>query len=91
MCPYPAAKIEYGMVSVPPVSREFMRDKTYWPQLCLVQIAGPEEAAAIDSLAPGIDLAPLFELLPKTRSDNLDFSLSEKIRTQFSKEFKVIP
>ena len=45
------------------VDTEFMRDRTYWPQLCLVQIAGPEEAAAIDTLAPGIDLAPLFELM----------------------------
>ena len=45
------------------VDTEFMRDKTYWPQLCLVQIAGPEEAAAIDPLAQGIDLAPLFELM----------------------------
>ena len=45
------------------VDTEFMRDKTYWPQLCLVQVAGPEEAAAIDALAPGIDLKPLFSLL----------------------------
>ena len=45
------------------VDTEFMREKTYWPQLCLVQVAGPEEAAAIDPLAPGIDLQPLFELL----------------------------
>ncbi|MGH6932401.1 MAG: ribonuclease D [Dongiaceae bacterium] len=45
------------------VDTEFMRDKTYWPQLCLVQIAGPEEAAAIDTLAPGIDLSPLYDLL----------------------------
>jgi ribonuclease D len=48
------------------IDTEFMRDKTYWPQLCLVQIAGPEEAAAIDSLASGIDLSPLFELLADT-------------------------
>jgi ribonuclease D len=45
------------------VDTEFMRDRTYWPVLCLVQIAGPEDAAVIDTLAPGIDLAPLFKLL----------------------------
>jgi ribonuclease D len=45
------------------VDTEFMRERTYWPILCLVQIAGPEEAAAIDALAPGIDLTPLLELM----------------------------
>jgi len=45
------------------VDTEFMRDKTFWPQLCLVQVAGPDEAAAIDALAPGIDLRPLYDLL----------------------------
>jgi ribonuclease D len=49
------------------VDTEFMRDKTYWPQLCLVQVAGPEEAAAIDSLAPDIDLKPLYDLLTDTK------------------------
>ena len=45
------------------VDTEFMREKTYWPQLCLVQLGGPDEAAAIDPMADGIDLAPLFELM----------------------------
>ncbi len=45
------------------VDTEFMRENTYWPDLCLVQIASVEEAAAIDPKADGIDLAPLLELL----------------------------
>ncbi|HEY6336583.1 MAG TPA: ribonuclease D [Alphaproteobacteria bacterium] len=47
------------------VDTEFMRDKTYYPQLCLVQLTGEEEAAAIDTLAPGIDVAPLLALLER--------------------------
>ncbi len=45
------------------VDTEFMRENTFWPELCLVQIADSEEAAAIDPLAPGIDLKPLLDLL----------------------------
>jgi ribonuclease D len=45
------------------VDTEFMRDKTYYAKLCLVQLAGAEEAAAVDTLAPGLDLAPLYALM----------------------------
>ncbi len=45
------------------VDTEFMRENTYWPDLCLIQIADTEEAAAIDPKAPGLDLAPLLGLL----------------------------
>jgi ribonuclease D len=45
------------------VDTEFMRENTYWPELCLVQIANSEEAAAVDPLAKGIDLTPLLDLL----------------------------
>ena len=48
------------------VDTEFLREKTYWPILCLVQMAGAEEAAAIDALAEGIDLAPVYRLMGDT-------------------------
>ena len=45
------------------VDTEFMRESTYYPDLCLVQVASPTEAAAIDPKAPDLDLAPLLKLL----------------------------
>ncbi|MFN4166325.1 MAG: ribonuclease D [Ferrovibrio sp.] len=45
------------------VDTEFMRETTFWPMVCLIQVAGPEEARAIDPLAEGLSLEPLFELL----------------------------
>jgi ribonuclease D len=45
------------------IDTEFIREKTFWPQLCLVQLAGPEEAVVVDALAPELDLQPLFDLL----------------------------
>ncbi|MEP1606763.1 MAG: ribonuclease D, partial [Marinomonas sp.] len=45
------------------IDTEFMRENTYWPELCLIQIGNEEEAAAIDPLADGIDLKPLLDLM----------------------------
>jgi ribonuclease D len=45
------------------VDTEFMRESTFWPELCLIQIADENEAAAIDPMTPGIDLKPLLDLL----------------------------
>jgi ribonuclease D len=45
------------------VDTEFMRETTFWPILCLIQVAIPGEDYVIDPLAAGIDLAPFFELM----------------------------
>jgi ribonuclease D len=45
------------------VDTEFMRETTYWPDLCLIQIAGSEFNGLIDPMAEGIDLKPFFELM----------------------------
>ena len=45
------------------VDTEFHRETTFWPILCVVQLATDDEALAIDALAPGIDLTPVFELM----------------------------
>ena len=45
------------------VDTEFMRESTYWPDLCLIQVAGETVNGLIDPLAPGIDLKPFFELM----------------------------
>ncbi|MCA3564933.1 MAG: ribonuclease D [Methylocystis sp.] len=45
------------------VDTEFMRETTFWPKLCVIQLASEEEAAAIDALADGIDLSPFIALM----------------------------
>ncbi len=44
------------------VDTEFIRERTYWSRLCLIQVAGPDDAVAIDPLAEEIDLAPLYDI-----------------------------
>jgi ribonuclease D len=48
------------------VDTEFMRERTYWPELCVVQLAGEAEVAVVDALAPGLDLGALGALLADT-------------------------
>ena len=50
------------------VDTEFIREKTYYPQVCLIQLAGESEAHAVDALAPGLDLAPVYDLM---RNENI--------------------
>ncbi|MGL5116792.1 MAG: ribonuclease D [Beijerinckiaceae bacterium] len=45
------------------VDTEFLRETTFWPKLCVIQLASEDEAFAVDSLAPGIDLSPFIALM----------------------------
>lgn len=48
------------------IDTEFMRERTYWPELCLVQIGGVREVVLIDAVAEELDLTPLAELMADT-------------------------
>lgn len=45
------------------VDTEFLRETTFWPKLCVIQMAGPDLAVIVDALAEGLDLKPFFELM----------------------------
>lgn len=45
------------------VDTEFLRETTFWPKVCVIQIASDDEAIAVDTLAEGIDLDPFFDLM----------------------------
>ncbi|PNE10584.1 MAG: ribonuclease D [Beijerinckiaceae bacterium] len=45
------------------VDTEFLRETTFWPRLCVVQLASEDEAVAVDAMAEGLDLSPFFELM----------------------------
>ena len=49
------------------VDTEFIREQTYWPRLCLIQLAGPEDEALVDPLRAGISLEPFFQLMANER------------------------
>ena len=49
------------------IDTEFLRESTYYPILCVVQMASPDEALVVDALAPDIDLAPFFALMADER------------------------
>jgi len=45
------------------IDTEFMREQTFWPKLCLIQLAAEATEALIDSQAPDLDLGPFFDLM----------------------------
>ncbi|MDR7146620.1 ribonuclease D [Rhizobium sp. BE258] len=49
------------------IDTEFLRETTFWPELCLIQMASPTTEVIVDPLAKGIDLTPFFELMADTK------------------------
>ena len=49
------------------VDTEFLRETTFWPKLCVVQMASMEEAVVVDTLAPDMDLSSFFKLMADTQ------------------------
>ncbi len=45
------------------VDTEFLRETTFWPKVCVIQLASDDEAVAVDTIAEGLDLTPFFELM----------------------------
>ena len=45
------------------VDTEFLRETTFWPKVCVIQIASDDEAVAVDALAEDLDMTPFFELM----------------------------
>jgi ribonuclease D len=67
------------------VDTEFMREQTFWPQLCLVQLASPEEALILDPMAPGLDLAPFWALMANERLPKVFHAARQDIEIVFAK------
>ena len=66
------------------VDTEFVREKTYWPILCLVQIATSDRAVAIDPLANGIDLQPVYDLMANSSVLKVFHSASQDMQVMFN-------
>lgn len=49
------------------IDTEFLRETTFWPQLCLIQMASPRMEVLVDPLAKGLDLKPFFELMANAK------------------------
>src|SRR5262249_27101027 len=67
------------------IDTEFIRETTYWPELCLIQLAAPGVSALIDPLADGIDLAPFFSLMANERVTKVFHAARQDIEIIFNR------
>ncbi len=79
------AKSEYVAVDT-----EFLREQTFWPLLCLIQLAGPEAEAVIDPLSPHIDLTPFYNLMADTSTVKVFHAARQDIEIVYLKS-EIVP
>jgi ribonuclease D len=87
------ALVQKYVASPPPflaMDTEFMRDKTYWPELCLIQCATPDEIVLIDPLVPGFDMTSLGELLKHTSITKIFHACRQDIEALYQ-YFNLVP
>src|SRR3954454_1657208 len=72
------------------VDTEFMRERTYWPELCVVQLGGEHEVAVVDALAEGMDLAPLGTLLANPKVTKIFHAARQDVEI-FLLKFGAVP
>jgi len=65
------------------VDTEFIRETTFWPILCLIQMASPGVTALIDPLAPGLDLKPFFALMANEKITKVFHAARQDIEIVF--------
>lgn len=58
---------EFAKADFVTVDTEFIREQTFWPQLCLIQMAAPGQELIVDPQAPGLDLEPFYALMRDER------------------------
>jgi ribonuclease D len=72
------------------VDTEFMREQTFWPDLCLIQLAGPGEEVIVDPLAPDLSLEPFYQLMADTSVVKVFHAARQDIEIVYS-EAGIIP
>jgi ribonuclease D len=65
------------------VDTEFIRETTFWPELCLIQLASLEHTALVDALAPGLDLSPFFALMKNEKVTKVFHAARQDIEIVF--------
>jgi len=72
------------------VDTEFLREQTFWPELCLIQLAAPGIELIVDPLAPGLDLKPFYALMADKRAVKVFHAARQDIEIVYS-EANLIP